>query len=358
MGPRDDHPGPERRLSRDRGHRADSGPGGPGRRDRNRQRAASLGPCTRSRRGPGRSSRSTCGAISQSLIEDAAVRAHQGSLHGSASETSRGSCGPPRAVRSSSTRSSTSIERRKLRSFVCFRELGRWSPSAPRSRSTSTFGFLSAAQDPLRRACDSGRFRPDLLARLDGFTYRLRPLRERVLEDIGVCAATILKQFALAKTLPHRARRGARPSCVRVAPQHPRARTGCLLRASALAEKGVIRAQHLPLRPVCGGLSMPTARCCSPRHSLDGRRSKTSLDRGRLPNPNTRRRPSGTARWEYYASSQPARWERQHPGAAVAAAFRHRRRGLPQAHVKCRPARATLLVQRVLLRASTSTASA
>ncbi len=104
--------------------------------------------------------------------------------------------------------------------------------------------FLSAAQDPLRRACDSGRFRPDLLARLDGFTYRLRPLRERS-EDIGVCAATILKQFALAKTL-HIAPDAARALFAYAWPLNIRELEQCLLRASALAEKGVIRAQHLP----------------------------------------------------------------------------------------------------------------
>ena len=39
--------------------------------------------------------------------------------------------------------------------------------------------FLAAAQGPLRRAVDEKRFRGDLLARLDGLTVRLPPLRDR-----------------------------------------------------------------------------------------------------------------------------------------------------------------------------------
>jgi DNA-binding NtrC family response regulator len=41
---------------------------------------------------------------------------------------------------------------------------------------------LAAAQSPLRQAVDEKRFRGDLLARLDGLTVRLPPLRERIEE--------------------------------------------------------------------------------------------------------------------------------------------------------------------------------
>jgi len=41
---------------------------------------------------------------------------------------------------------------------------------------------LAAAQSPLRQAVDERRFRGDLLARLDGLTVRLPPLRERIEE--------------------------------------------------------------------------------------------------------------------------------------------------------------------------------
>ena len=55
--------------------------------------------------------------------------------------------------------------------------------------------LISAAQIPLQRAVEEKRFRPDLLARLEGLTIRLPPLRER-LEDVAFLFTRLLKQHA------------------------------------------------------------------------------------------------------------------------------------------------------------------
>ena len=52
--------------------------------------------------------------------------------------------------------------------------------------------FLAAAQSPLRIAVQEKRFRGDLLARLDGLTIRLPPLRERV-EEIPYLVARLIE---------------------------------------------------------------------------------------------------------------------------------------------------------------------
>jgi transcriptional regulator with AAA-type ATPase domain len=50
---------------------------------------------------------------------------------------------------------------------------------------------IAATHQPLERMVERGAFRADLLARLNGLTYRLRPLRERR-EDVGVIIASLL----------------------------------------------------------------------------------------------------------------------------------------------------------------------
>jgi DNA-binding NtrC family response regulator len=104
--------------------------------------------------------------------------------------------------------------------------------------------FVSAAREPLTAACDAGRFRPDLLARLDGFTYRMRPLRERV-EDIGVCIATILRKHLAPGQALRIAPDAARALFTYDWPLNIRELEQCLVRSVALAENGAVRARDL-----------------------------------------------------------------------------------------------------------------
>jgi transcriptional regulator with AAA-type ATPase domain len=62
--------------------------------------------------------------------------------------------------------------------------------------------FLAATQSPLRKAVDEKRFRGDLLARLDGLTITIPPLRERV-EDVPFLFAKIVEQHR-GRTAPPR----------------------------------------------------------------------------------------------------------------------------------------------------------
>jgi two-component system NtrC family response regulator len=62
-------------------------------------------------------------------------------------------------------------------------ELGEVSPLGEHKTVTSLVRWIAAAQRPLAEAVEKGRFRSDLLARLDGLTVRILPLRERK-EDI------------------------------------------------------------------------------------------------------------------------------------------------------------------------------
>jgi DNA-binding NtrC family response regulator len=104
--------------------------------------------------------------------------------------------------------------------------------------------FLAATHEPLQCACDRGSFRSDLLARLEGFEYRLRPLRERI-EDLGVCIAAILRKMGSVAPLRYEPY-AARLLLKHMWPGNIRELEQCLLRSSALAEKGLVRAHCLP----------------------------------------------------------------------------------------------------------------
>jgi len=56
--------------------------------------------------------------------------------------------------------------------------------------------FIAAAQKPLTDAVESGTFREDLQARLEGFVFELPPLRERI-EDIGTLIAYTLRAMGV-----------------------------------------------------------------------------------------------------------------------------------------------------------------
>jgi DNA-binding NtrC family response regulator len=61
--------------------------------------------------------------------------------------------------------------------------------------------FLAAAQGPLRRAVEENRFRGDLLARLDGLTVQLPPLRARV-EEVPYLFGKLVEQHCGATAPP------------------------------------------------------------------------------------------------------------------------------------------------------------
>ena len=109
------------------------------------------------------------------------------------------------------------------------------------------FRLICATQGPLEDLARAGRFRPDLLARLAGFTVRLPPLRERR-EDLGIITATLLRRLA-----PDQARGiSFDKEAVRALLRHPfplniRALEKALERALALAGGGAIRLEDLSL---------------------------------------------------------------------------------------------------------------
>jgi DNA-binding NtrC family response regulator len=134
--------------------------------------------------------------------------------------------------------------------------------------------FIAASHEPLQVPCERGGFRPDLLARLEGFEYRLRPLRERT-EDLGVCIGAILRKIG-AKSIPLR----YDPKVARLLfryrwPGNIRELEQCLLRSNALAERGIVQAGCLPpiIRDATSGPLGPTAAACSSPNGTPSRRS-------------------------------------------------------------------------------------
>jgi transcriptional regulator of acetoin/glycerol metabolism len=104
---------------------------------------------------------------------------------------------------------------------------------------------VAATHQPLEALVARGTFRSDLLARLDGFTFTLPPLRERR-EDTGLFVAELLggTPEAAAVTLSPEFGR----ALLKYAwPQNIRELSHCLARACALARgEAVLRAEHLP----------------------------------------------------------------------------------------------------------------
>jgi DNA-binding NtrC family response regulator len=59
--------------------------------------------------------------------------------------------------------------------------------------------FVTASAEPLEHSVGDGAFRPDLFARLSGFSYRLTALRDRR-EDLGILIASLLRRFGVAES--------------------------------------------------------------------------------------------------------------------------------------------------------------
>jgi len=106
--------------------------------------------------------------------------------------------------------------------------------------------IVAATNQPLEALIARGAFRADLLARLDGFTHALSPLRERR-EDIGLLVADILGEVAAEPDKITLAPDVARALFLYSWPLNIRELRQCLARASTLAgDERVIERAHLP----------------------------------------------------------------------------------------------------------------
>ncbi|MDB4980820.1 MAG: sigma-54 dependent transcriptional regulator [Myxococcales bacterium] len=105
--------------------------------------------------------------------------------------------------------------------------------------------IVAATNCDLERAVREGRFREDLFARLEGFIFRLPPLRERR-EDIGMLTASILRRISEARGTPVATTPDAMLVLLRYAwPRNIRELEKTLTRAALFAERGVIEVAHL-----------------------------------------------------------------------------------------------------------------
>jgi DNA-binding NtrC family response regulator len=106
--------------------------------------------------------------------------------------------------------------------------------------------IVAAAQRNLRALAAAGRFRLDLLARLDAFTVELPPLRERR-EDLGLLLAVLLRRLAPDRCERLRLELDAARALFRHAwPLNVRELEMSLGTALALCGDGAIEAAHLP----------------------------------------------------------------------------------------------------------------
>jgi DNA-binding NtrC family response regulator len=112
---------------------------------------------------------------------------------------------------------------------------------------------IAATHRPIEDMIDRGEFRGDLYARLQGFTHRLWPLRDRR-EDIGVLVAATLRRLANSNAPPARLTADAAHVLVSHAwPFNVRELVQVLSRAITLATDGTIQAEHLaPILPPAG----------------------------------------------------------------------------------------------------------
>ncbi len=104
---------------------------------------------------------------------------------------------------------------------------------------------IAATQAALSDLAERGAFRPDLLARLDGFAYTLRPLRDRR-EDLGTCLASILQKQQSTQSITRVSVAAARALLGYDWPRNIRELEQCLMRCASLAEGGELRSRDLP----------------------------------------------------------------------------------------------------------------
>ncbi|HEX4381492.1 MAG TPA: sigma 54-interacting transcriptional regulator [Myxococcales bacterium] len=106
------------------------------------------------------------------------------------------------------------------------------------------FRLVVATHRDLEQRAASAEFRPDLLARLTGFTVLLPPLRERP-EDLGALVSALLARHAPGRELRF-TQAAARALFRHVWPLNVRELEKALRLAAALSVDGVIDLQHLP----------------------------------------------------------------------------------------------------------------
>ncbi len=105
---------------------------------------------------------------------------------------------------------------------------------------------IAATHRPIEAMVDRGAFRHDLFARLQGFTQRLWPLRDRR-EDIGLLVADILRDDPKHSTEPVRITSDAACALVRYKwPLNVRELKQALLGALSMVSEGRITLEHLP----------------------------------------------------------------------------------------------------------------
>ena len=163
--------------------------------------------------------------------------------------------------------------------------------------------IVVAGQQPLMEAVRAGRFRADLLARLDGLTVRLPPLRQR--EDVPPLFSHLLREL----TARARARRRERPR-----------------RAAVHARLAVQRARAGAARPPACSCCTAVNRCCAPstcrahrRHARDrfraGQGSRKTARRGDASSAS----PSSCRRCSSPCAPRAATWRAPRPCWASAA---------------------------------------
>jgi transcriptional regulator of acetoin/glycerol metabolism len=105
---------------------------------------------------------------------------------------------------------------------------------------------VAATHRSLRQLGDDGQFRPDLLARLEGFSYTVPPLRERR-EDLGILIGAILEK-ARASGVPTStvSPDAATAMFAHAWPENVRGLEQCLMRAAVLASGATVQLSHLP----------------------------------------------------------------------------------------------------------------
>lgn len=127
------------------------------------------------------------------------------------------------------------------------------------------FRLVCATNQMLDALVDAGRFRSDLLARIDGFRHTLVPLRQRK-GDLGVLIAVLLARIAPGRSSNIRfAPAAARELIAQEWPGNVRELEQTLARALALTSDGVIRPEHLGLRHASG----TQMRAVTPEQTLD-----------------------------------------------------------------------------------------
>ena len=108
---------------------------------------------------------------------------------------------------------------------------------------------VAATHRPLDRMSAAGEFRADLLARLAGYRHLLPPLRARR-EDLGLIVGDLLRRAELPGAAAIRlAAAAGRRLFAHGWPLNIRELQQSLTVAAALAPRGVIEAEHLPLAP-------------------------------------------------------------------------------------------------------------